>query len=124
MRLSRQQTVSAWEGLEAARSEIASRRAQVDANQIARDGVHKEAELGTRTILDALDADQELLDARSALVTAQRNEVVARYTLAATLGLMTPNNLGFPELAQDYNDHLREVTAKIFSTRTAYPGAE
>lgn len=123
-RLARQQTVSAWEGLEAARSEITSRRAQVDANQIARDGVHKEAELGTRTILDALDADQELLDARSALVTAQRNEVVARYTLAATLGLMTPNNLGFPELAQDYNDHLREVTAKIFSTRTAYPGAE
>lgn len=119
-RLARQQAVSSWESLKAAQSEILSRKAQVEASRIAQDGVHKEAELGTRTILDALDADQELLDAESALVTAQRNEVVARFTLAATLGLMTPEVLGFPELAQDYNAHLREITGKVFSTDTAF----
>jgi TolC family type I secretion outer membrane protein len=119
-RLARQETVSSWEDLQAARSEIVSRRAQVDASRIARDGVHKEAELGTRTILDALNADQELLDAESALVTAQRNEVVASFSLAANLGLMTPDILGFPELKQDYNVHVDEITHKIFSTSTDF----
>lgn len=120
VRLARQQAVSNWESWRAAETEIASRRAQVEASRVARDGVQKEAELGTRTILDSLDADQELLDAESALVTAQRNEVVARFALAATLGMMTPEILGFPELAQDYNVHLREITGKIFSTGTDF----
>jgi TolC family type I secretion outer membrane protein len=119
-RLARQQTASSWESLLASQAEILSRRAQVEASRIARDGVHKEAELGTRTILDALDADQELLDAESALVTAQRNEVVARFTLATTLGLMTPETLGFPELARDYNIHIDEINGKIFSNSTEF----
>lgn len=116
----RQRTVSSWEELQAAKAEITSRTAQVDAARVARDGVRKEAELGTRTILDALDADQELLDAETALVTARRNEVVARFSLATTLGLMTPEVLGFPELKRDYNDHLKEIRGKIFSTNTTY----
>lgn len=120
VRLARQQTIGSWETLTAAQAEILSRKAQVEANRIARDGVHKEAELGTRTILDALDADQELLDSESALVTAQRNEVVARYSLATTLGLMSPDVLGFPELARDYNEHIDEISGKIFSTATNY----
>ncbi|MGZ9096673.1 MAG: TolC family outer membrane protein [Micavibrio sp.] len=119
-RLARQQTISSWEDLLASQAEILSRKAQVEASRIARDGVHKEAELGTRTILDALDADQELLDAESALITAQRNEVVAEYTLATTLGLMTPETLGFPELSRDYDEHIREITGKIFSTNTTF----
>ena len=119
-RLAHQRTVTNWEILAAAQSEILSRRAQVEANRIARDGVQKEAELGTRTILDSLNADQELLDAESALITAQRNEVVARYALAATVGLLNPDVLGFPELERDYNQHIDEITGKIFSTSTTY----
>ncbi|MDB5490807.1 MAG: Type secretion outer membrane protein TolC precursor [Micavibrio sp.] len=116
----REQTVSSWETLQATTAEIDSRKEQVKANAIARDGVHKEAELGTRTILDALNADQELLNSRSALVTARRDEVVARYTLASAIGLMNPNAVGFPELTRDYNQHIREISAKIFSTSTDY----
>ena len=119
-RLARQQAVSSWANLQSAQAEIVSRKAQVEAARIARDGVYKEAELGTRTILDSLDADQELLDAESALVTAQRNDVVARFTLASTVGLMTPDGLGFPELKRDYNAHIDEITGKVFSTRTAF----
>lgn len=119
-RLARQQAVSNWENLEAAQSEIISRRAQVEASRLASEGVRQEAELGTRTILDALDAEQELLDAESAMVTAQRDEVVARFSLAATLGMLNPDVLGFPELYRDYDVHLREITGKIFSTSTAF----
>lgn len=97
-RAARQSATSAWENLAAARAEIVSRQAQVEAAAVAREGVHKEAEVGSRTILDSLDADQEYLDAQVALVTAKRNEVVARFTLAAALGLLTPDTLGFAAL--------------------------
>ena len=119
-RLARQQAVSSWEDHLAAKAEIQSREAQVEAARVARDGVHKEAELGTRTILDALNADQELLDAESALVTARRNEVVAQFALATSLGLMSPEALGFPELSLNYDEHIKEITGKIFSTDTDY----
>lgn len=89
-RLAHEDIVSGWENLQAARAEIESRRAQVDSAALARDGVHQEADVGARTILDALDADQELLNAQVALVTAQRNEIVAQFTLAAALGLLGP----------------------------------
>ena len=67
-----------------------------------------------------VNADQELLLSRSALVTSRRDEVVARFTLASALGLLNPEVLGFPELARDYNQHLDEIEGKIFSTSTSY----
>ncbi|AEP09480.1 TolC family outer membrane protein [Micavibrio aeruginosavorus] len=119
-RLARQQAVSSWEDLAAARAEITSREAQVVATRVARDGVKQEAELGTRTILDALDADQEYLDAQTALVTAQRDEVVAQYFLASTVGTLTPDSLGFPELShmEGYDAHLDDITSRVFSMDT------
>ena len=93
----KQDIVSHWNDWQAAQAEIKSRNAQVNASRIAQEGVHYETEFGTRTVLDALDADQELLDAQVALVTAQRNEVIARFSLLAALGRLTPEALGFVE---------------------------
>lgn len=98
-REARENVISSWENLKTAQAEIASRQAQVEANRVAQEGVRQEAELGTRTILDALDADQEYLDAQVALVSAQRDEIVASFALARALGMLTPAALGFPELA-------------------------
>ena len=68
------------------------------AAQVAFDGVREEAKLGARTTLDTLDAEQELLSARSELVLAIRNEYVAVYQVLAEMGLMTAEhlNLGVP----------------------------
>lgn len=93
-----QEAVANWESLQTAKAEIKSRTAQTEAARIAKEGVYQEAELGSRTILDTLDADQEYLDAQVALVTARRNETVATFFLAATLGLLTPATLGFSEI--------------------------
>lgn len=107
-REARQNVISNWETWKASQAEITSRQSQVDANLIAQEGVRQEAELGTRTILDALDADQEYLDAQVALVSAQRDEIVASFALARALGMLTPAALGFPELA--YNaTHDRDI---------------
>lgn len=94
----RQEAIANWESLEAAKAEVLARQSQIEAARIAREGVQYEAELGQRTTLDALDANQELLDAQVSLITARRNEVVARFALAETLGLLVPQKLGFSSI--------------------------
>lgn len=107
--------IDAWSNLNTARAEIEARIAQVDAARIAREGVYQEEQLGGRTVLDTLDADQELLDAEVSLVTAQRNEIVAMFSLAGALGYLTPEYLGFPEVEIDYDRHLKQVKRAVFS---------
>ncbi len=75
-----------WQIYQSSLAEIASRRLEIDASESARDGVMEEAKLGERTVLDVLDADQELLNSKAALIRARRDEMVARYSLAALLG--------------------------------------
>jgi outer membrane protein len=99
----------AWNALETAGAEIGSFTKQVEANQIALDGVEKEAEVGARTVLDVLDAQQELLDSQVSLVRAQRDQVVAAFELDAALGALTARRLNLPVVYYDPNQHYREV---------------
>ena len=115
-RLARQQTITAWEALQAAHGQVSSRLSQVEASEVARFGVKQEADLGARTILDTLDADQEVLDGQVALVIATRNEVVATYSLASALGVLTPKTLGFGDKVPDYNREVEEVRGNLFGT--------
>lgn len=109
----RQQVVTNWENLQAARAEIRSRESQVKAARLAQEGVQQENTLGARSVLDVLDAEQEYLDARVALITAQRNSIVAEFALAATLGLLTPENLGTRDFSHEFEEHLDEIRWKI-----------
>lgn len=99
----------AWNSLETASAEIGSFGKQVEANRIALDGVEKEAEVGARTVLDVLDAQQELLNSQVSLVRAERDQVVAAFQLKASVGVLTARQLN---LAVDYYDpelHFRQV---------------
>lgn len=84
---------SAWEQLETAISTIRTRDEQINAANIALEGVRQEQEYGARTVLDVLDAEQELFNARTNLVQAQRDRVVAAYNMLLTLGKLTPTYL-------------------------------
>jgi outer membrane protein len=90
----RQSIVQAWGQLEAAKSNIDATEAQVQAAEIALDGVRQEARVGQRTTLDVLNAQQELVNARVSLVSAQRDRVVASYTLLSAVGRLSPQVLG------------------------------
>ncbi|MEK9723611.1 MAG: TolC family outer membrane protein, partial [Rhodospirillaceae bacterium] len=70
---------AAWESLLTARARVKAFNAQIEANVVALEGVQREAAVGSRTVLDVLDAEQELLDSRVAHVRAQRDEVVTTY---------------------------------------------
>ncbi len=109
----RAQVVSSWAELSAAKAEIQSRDAQVEASEIAREGVREEALLGARTVLDTLDADQEFLDAQAALITAQRNKIVAEFALAATLGVLKPDVLELRDFSKEFEKHLELIQWKI-----------
>jgi outer membrane protein len=86
-------TRTAWQSFVTAQATIQSNRAQVDANQVAFDGVKQEQQVGSRTILDVLNAEQELLNAQVSVVVSQRDSYVAAYQLLAAMGLLTAKNL-------------------------------
>ncbi|WP_135078164.1 TolC family outer membrane protein [Terasakiella sp. SH-1] len=98
-----------WEGLVTARARIQSFLAQIRAAEVALDGVQREASVGSRTVLDVLDAEQELLDAKVSLVRAQRDELVAVYELKQALGDLTAEKLALDTGVYDPTVHYDEV---------------
>jgi len=110
----RADVVSAWGQVVAARAAVVSDRAAVEANKIALDGVRAEEQVGQRTVLDVLDAEQELLDTQVSLVTSRRDLVVASYTLLAAIGRLTPSDLGLPTELYDPDVHYRDVKDRPF----------
>ena len=78
----------------AAVAAIKASKAQIEASQIAFEGMREESKLGSRTTLDVLDAEQELLSARSNLVSALRDEQVQAYSVLSEMGKLTTSNLG------------------------------
>jgi len=101
--------VQSWGQLDAAKAQIEATTAQVNAAEIALNGVREEARVGQRTTLDVLNAQQELVNARVALVTAQHDRVVASYTLLAAVGGLSMPRLGLDVLIYDPQVHYQQV---------------
>jgi outer membrane protein len=87
---------AAWTELQVAEANIRAVRQQVEAARLAFEGVREEAIVGSRTTLDVLDAEQELLDARVDLVASERDEYVAAYALLAAIGALSLADLELP----------------------------
>jgi TolC family type I secretion outer membrane protein len=100
---------SAWETWVTAKAQIVSFTEQVRASTIALDGVRQENLVGSRTVLDALDAEQELLNASVNLVRAERDEIVTRFQLYAAVGKLTARNLRLNVPYYDEKDHYEQV---------------
>jgi len=109
-----EQATKAWETLQTNRARITSFEAQVNAAEVALDGVEREAAVGSRTVLDVLDAEQELLDAKVNLVGAERDEMVAVFTLMSALGELTAARLALPVEGYDDTGHYDAVRSKWF----------
>ncbi|SCA54912.1 Outer membrane protein [Candidatus Terasakiella magnetica] len=100
---------SGWEEYVAAKARIQSFLSQIRAAEVALDGVQREAAVGSRTVLDVLDAEQELLDAKVSLVRAERDQLVAAYELKRAIGGLTAEKLGLDTGIYDPNVHYDEV---------------
>ena len=115
-RAAMQQATQAWESLASARAQVDSVRSQIRAAEIALDGVQREAVVGSRTTLDVLNAEQELLNARVSLVQALSSVVTASYTLAGAVGRLTARDLALPVAQYDMEAYYNAVRNKLFGT--------
>ncbi|MBU0723430.1 MAG: TolC family outer membrane protein [Alphaproteobacteria bacterium] len=103
---------SSYENLLAARARIDALLDVIQAAEIALEGVQEEAKVGSRTILDILDAEQELLNGQVNLVVAQRDEVVRRLEVLSAVGRLTARDLELPVTIYDFETHYRETRGK------------
>ena len=110
--------VQSWGQLDAAKAQILATQAQVAAAEIALNGVREEARVGQRTTLDVLNAQQELVTARTALVTAQHDRVVASYNLLSAVGELNMPKLGIGIPLYDPMVHYQQVRDAWIGVRT------
>ncbi|MEJ0093022.1 MAG: TolC family outer membrane protein [Methylocella sp.] len=110
--------VSTWGQLDTARAVIQSSKAAVKAAEIALEGIREEAKVGQRTTFDVLFQQQALLNTRVALVTAQRDRVVASYAVMASIGRLSAANLNLSVAEYDPTIHFEQVKDKWIGLRT------
>ncbi len=108
------QVGEAWERLMAAAELIRAFEAQVKANRIALEGVQEENLVGTRTVLDVLDAEQELFDSRTGLVRATQAHVLASYQLKSAIGQLTAVDLGLEVEVYEPDRYYERNRARLF----------
>jgi outer membrane protein len=126
-------TRSAFADYQAAMEAIKSNEVAVKANELALEGVRAENSVGTRTILDVLDAEQELLNSQVLLVTARRDAYVAGFQLLNAMGQAEADDLGleggalydplgnYRRVAGDWNDWSSDPRHNPVATSTVTP---
>ncbi|MCM2472178.1 TolC family outer membrane protein [Rhizobium sp. CG5] len=114
----RQQVVSAYAQMEAAIAGIAAARKQQSAANLALEGVIQERNVGQKTTLDVLNAQQNVLEAKESLVGYQRNSVVASYSVLAASGRLTVLTQGLEVAEYRSEEHYEAVKDAWFGLRT------
>ena len=128
-----QATRSAFAQYEAAQKAIQSNTVAVQANELALEGARAEQSVGTRTVLDVLNAEQELLNSQVALVSAKRDAYVAGFQLLNAMGQAQADDLGldggplydplgnYRRVAGNWNDWASDARHPTVATRTVSP---
>jgi outer membrane protein len=124
------QTRAAYASWRASQDVIAASQRAVSANELSLEGTRAENSVGNRTILDILNAEQELLNSQVQLVTARRNAYVAGFTLLAAMGRAEARDLGleggtlydavaeYEKVDNAWNDWSSQPDPTVKSTRT------
>ena len=127
------QTRSAFAAYQATQEAISSQETAVKANELALEGARAERSVGTRTVLDVLNAEQELLNSQVSLVTARRDAYVAGFQLLNAMGQAEARDLGldggplydplgnYRRVAGDWNDWSSDPRHTPVATRTVTP---
>lgn len=110
--------MQSWGQIETAKAQIEAAASQVNGAEVALNGVRDEALNGQRTTIDVLNAQQELVNARIALITAQHDRVVSSYALLAAVGELSMQTLGLNVAVYDPGVHYHQVRDAWTGVRT------
>jgi outer membrane protein len=108
-----QTATQAWETIQSARASITSLQSTIRAASIALEGVTQQQQVGSRTVLDVLNAQQELFSDRTLLVRAQHDLAVAEFNLSQQIGRLTAVDLELPVDLYDVQKHYEAVRNKL-----------
>jgi outer membrane protein/adhesin transport system outer membrane protein len=108
----KQDVITSWQSLMTARAAIVGRQEVVTSSQEALEGVREESKLGTRTILDVLNAEQEVLDAKINLVRATHDEALSTLQLKAAIGELSAETLHLSTKLYDPVKNFKSVRNK------------
>lgn len=106
------QVAQAWAQLVGFKAQRESDKAQIQANQTALNGVREEEKVGQRTLIEVLNAQQELLQAQVQLETTKRNVLVATYSVISAIGRLSVQEVGASSTVYDPEVHYEEVRRK------------
>jgi outer membrane protein len=106
----------AFETLLSSRARIESLASQVQADEVALEGVRQEASVGSRTILDILNAEQELLNSQVSREQATHDDLVASFQVLSAMGRMTARDLKLPVELYDFEANFRDVEKRWWGT--------
>ena len=112
--------ISAWEKYTATKAQIESVKSQIKASKLALNGVIREAKVGSRTVLDVLDAEQEHLDNQVALVRIHHDEIMAAFSLMSAVGSMNPEALSLSVKPYNPKEYYEAVKNKWLGYSTDY----
>ncbi len=111
-RLARENALQAWQDLASAQAAIEAFESEKKANETALYGVQEESKAGTRTILDVLNAQQELLGAEVNLVRARHDRAIALLRLKEAIGDLSPESLKLAVKSYDPLPHYESARGK------------
>ncbi|RYY05459.1 MAG: transporter, partial [Alphaproteobacteria bacterium] len=114
----RSAVATAWAQRQAADANVIGYRAQVAAAELALNGVVEERNVGQRTTLDVLNAQSDVITAQILLAGAQRDAVVAAYTLTSAVGQLQPERLALAVDSYEPDEHYQQVQDKWYGLRT------
>jgi TolC family type I secretion outer membrane protein len=109
----RNEVTAAWQAFVTATTQIESRQAQVQANEIAAEGARQEALVGQRTTLDVLDTESDLFLSQVDLVQSRRDQIVASYRLKAAVGELTVVGIDLPVEPYDPDAYYLDVRNRL-----------
>ena len=112
----RAQATASWEILAVAQARVTQFEAQVQANKTALEGTREQARVGSRILLDVLNAEQELLDAQVSLEVAKRDAYVAGLQVLASIGRLTARDLNLDVEYYDETAYYKDVKNKLGGT--------
>jgi outer membrane protein len=108
------QVAQAWSQLVGFKSQRESDQAQIESNKVALNGVREEEKVGQRTLIEVLNAQQELLNSQVQLETTKRNVLVAAYTVISAIGRLSVSEVGATATVYDPEAHYEEVRRQWF----------